>query len=195
MTEKLKVTYRKVDDLIPYARNARTHSAEQVTQIASSIKEFGFCNPVLVDGESGIIAGHGRVMAAKKLGLDEVPTIELTGLSEAQKRAFILADNKIALNSGWDEEMLELELTELKDLDFDLGLTGFNDDEIGDLLDSLDDRPQESETAEVPEVQEDPKSKRGDVWVLGVHRCMCGDSCDSDDVSKLVGGGPSYPYI
>lgn len=110
----LKVVYRQVVDLIPYARNARTHSDEQVTRIASSIKEFGFTNPILIDGDNGIIAGHGRLMAAKKLGLREVPTIELSGMTDAQKRAYILADNKLALDAGWDEELLRLEFEELR---------------------------------------------------------------------------------
>lgn len=111
---ELKVVYRQVNDLIPYARNARTHSDEQVTRIASSIKEFGFTNPILIDGDNGIIAGHGRLMAAKKLGMREVPTIELSGMTDAQKRAYILADNKLALDAGWDEELLRLEFEELR---------------------------------------------------------------------------------
>lgn len=127
---QLTVTYKRVDELIPYVNNARTHSDEQVTQIASSIKEFGFNNPILTDGENGVIAGHGRLLAAKKLGLETVPTIELSGLTEAQKKAYILADNKIALNSEWDESYLGIELKEIKDLGLDLSLTGFTDDEL-----------------------------------------------------------------
>lgn len=123
----------KVNDLIPYANNSRTHSDEQVLQIASSIKEFGFLNPVIVDGENGIIAGHGRVMAAKKLGLDEVPCIDASHLSEAQKKAYIIADNKLALNAGWDDEILRIELNILDELDFDLDLTGFSADELDAL--------------------------------------------------------------
>jgi ParB-like chromosome segregation protein Spo0J len=122
-----------VADLIPYARNSRTHSEEQVTQIAASIKEFGFLNPVIIDGEKGIIAGHGRVMAAKKLGMTEVPAVEASHLTDAQRRAYIIADNKLALNAGWDEEMLRVEFAELSDLGFDLDLTGFSLDEIGEL--------------------------------------------------------------
>lgn len=129
----LAIEYKKTKDLIPYARNSRTHSEEQVIQIASSIKEFGFTNPVLIDEDGGIIAGHGRIMAAKKLNLAEVPTITLKGLSEAQKKAYIIADNKLALNAGWDEELLRVEFDELKELDFDLTLTGFSLDEINDL--------------------------------------------------------------
>jgi len=125
----------QVDDLIPYARNSRTHSDEQVTKIASSIKEFGFLNPVIVDGDNGIIAGHGRIMAAKKLGLKEVPTIEASHLTEAQKKAYIIADNRLALDAGWDDEMLRIEFQELEELGFDLELTGFNPDELAILFD------------------------------------------------------------
>jgi len=125
-----EITMAKTTDLIPYARNSRTHSEEQVIQIASSIKEFGFTNPILTDGDGGIIAGHGRVMAAKKLGLDEVPTISLAHLTDAQRKAYVIADNKLALNAGWDEELLALELSELREMDFDLSLTGFDGEEI-----------------------------------------------------------------
>ena len=126
----LKIIYKKTDDLIPYINNARTHDDAQITQIAASIKEFSFSNPVLVDGENGIIAGHGRVMAAKKLGLDEVPTIELKHLTKTQKKAYILADNRLALNSGWDNDLLALELGELSDDGFNLDLLGFDDTEL-----------------------------------------------------------------
>lgn len=124
---------KKTVDLIPYARNSRTHSDEQVTQIASSIKEFGFTNPIIIDEDNGIIAGHGRVMAAKKLKIDEVPCIQVRGWTEAQKKAYVIADNKLALNAGWDKSMLSLELQELQELDFDISLTGFSDDEIYEL--------------------------------------------------------------
>jgi ParB-like chromosome segregation protein Spo0J len=140
------IVSRKVEDLIPYARNSRTHSDAQVAQIAASVREFGWTNPVLVDGESGIIAGHGRVLAARKLGMDEVPCIELAGLSDTQRRAYIIADNKLALNGGWSEDMLKIELEELGELGFDLDLIGFTDEEIlalgdGELAD--DDEPGE----------------------------------------------------
>jgi ParB-like chromosome segregation protein Spo0J len=127
----MKIESLPIERLIPYARNSRTHSDAQVAQVAASIREFGFTNPVLIDGADGIIAGHGRVMAARKLGLEKVPCIRLAHLTETQKRAYIIADNKLALNSGWDEEMLALELAELREEDFDLGLIGFSDDEIG----------------------------------------------------------------
>jgi ParB-like chromosome segregation protein Spo0J len=131
---KPQIEHLALDALVPYARNSRTHSAEQVAQIAGSIREFGFTNPVLIDADGGIIAGHGRVMAARKLGLDEVPCIRLTHLTETQKRAYIIADNKLALNAGWDEEMLRLELGELREADVDLSLVGFTEEEIDGLL-------------------------------------------------------------
>ena len=183
----MEITQRKTADLIPYVNNARTHSEQQVLQIAASIKEFGFNSPVLVDGDNGIIAGHGRVMAAKKLGLDEVPTIELKHLTKTQKKAYILADNRLALNSGWDNDLLALELGELSDDGFDLDLLGFDDTELS-LLD-------ESETAEgltdedaVPDVPDEPITKLGDVWILGNHRVMCGDSTSVDAVDSLMNG-------
>ena len=176
------------DKLVPYARNSRTHTDEQVAQIAGSIKEFGFTNPVLIDGEGGIIAGHGRVLAARKLDLAEVPCIKLDHLTEAQKRAYVIADNKLALNAGWDDEMLAIELGELGDLGFDLSLTGFSMDEIEEL--QAEPEPEEGLTDEdaVPEVQDDPVTKLGDVWLLGRHRVMCGDSTIIDDVDRLMGG-------
>jgi len=129
----IEIQYKATEDLIPYARNSRTHSAEQVAQIAASIREFGWTNPILIDGENGIIAGHGRVLAAHKLGETQVPTIELSHMSDTQKRAYIIADNKLALNAGWDSEMLALEMDEIKNAGYDLGLTGFNLDEIAAL--------------------------------------------------------------
>ena len=135
----LTIAYKKIKELIPYCNNSRTHSEEQVLQIASSIKEFGFTNPVLIDDQGGIIAGHGRIMAAQKLKMDEVPTITLSDLSEAQKKAYIIADNKLALNSGWDDDLLKIELEQLKELDFDLSLIGFSDDELALLMLDEDD--------------------------------------------------------
>lgn len=185
MTEKLQVTYRSVEDLIPYARNARTHSEEQVARIASSIKEFGWTNPILVDGENGVIAGHGRLQAARKLKLEKVPVIELAGLTETQKRAYILADNKLALDAGWDEELLKIELEDLKLEGVDLDGIGFSEDELDNLL--VSEEPSDESEPEVPEAKPDPVSKKGDVWILGVHRLMCGDSTSATDVSKLLG--------
>lgn len=176
--------------LIPYARNSRTHSDEQVAQIAASIREFGFTNPVLVDEASGIIAGHGRVLAARKLGLETVPAIRITYMTDAQKRAYVIADNKLALNAGWDDELLALELGELKDLGFDLDLTGFTSDEIAALTLGDDDVVEEGLTGDddAPGVQEEYVSKPGDVWILGTHRLMCGDSTKIDDVQTLAAG-------
>ncbi|WP_372624741.1 site-specific DNA-methyltransferase [Falsiroseomonas sp.] len=176
----------RVADLVPYARNARTHSDAQVAQIAASIREFGFTNPILTDGARGVIAGHGRLMAARKLGLQEVPTIELSHLSPAQRRAYVLADNRLALSAGWDEDMLRLELGDLRDEGFDLGLTGFDLDEIGRLL--IDATEGLTDPDQVPEVPETPVSRLGDVWILGRHRLACGDCTDADTVAKALNG-------
>ena len=182
----LAITYRPVATLIPYARNARTHSEGQVAQIAASIREFGWTNPFLVDGENGIIAGHGRLMAARKLGVEEVPVIELSGLSEAQKRAYVIADNRLALNAGWDEDLLALEFGDLDSLGFDLALTGFGEDEIV----ALTSRGTEGLTDpdEIPEPPKVTTSRRGEVWVLGRHRLICGDSTNKEDVEKVLAG-------
>jgi DNA modification methylase len=177
----------KLDALIPYARNSRTHSDAQVAQIAASIKEFGFTNPVLIDETGSIIAGHGRVMASRKLALADVPCIRLSHLTAAQKRAYIIADNKLALNAGWDDEMLRLELSDLKGLDFNLDLTGFSTDEINQLLTPEQVEGLTDEDA-VPEIPVDPVTQLGDVWLLGKHRVMCGDSTSIDAVEKLMAG-------
>lgn len=187
--QDLKVVYRDVSELIPYARNARTHSDEQIERIAASIKEFGWTNPILIDGESGIIAGHGRVLAARKLGLEKVPTIELSGLTEAQKRAYIIADNRLALDAGWDEEMLKLEFAELEKEGFELSKTGFSDEEINEMMADLDREVDGVEDVETPEPPKNPKTKRGEVWILGTHRLMCGDSTSVEDVQEVMGGG------
>jgi DNA modification methylase len=171
--------------LVPYARNSRTHSPEQVAQIAGSIREFGFTNPVLVDAENGIIAGHGRIMAAQKLGLERVPCIRLGYLTESQKRAYIIADNKLALNAGWDFEMLKVEVMELQADDFDVSLLGFDDLEMADLL--ADPTEGETDADDVPEVPPDPVTVLGDLWVMGKHRLMCGDSTSIDELRKLCG--------
>lgn len=183
----MKLEHLQLDALIPFAKNSRTHSADQVAQIAASIKEFGFTNPVLIDADGGIIAGHGRVMAARKLKLKEVPCIRLGHLTDAQKRAYVIADNKLALNAGWDDEMLKLELGDLKELNFDLSLTGFSTDEINALLtpDVVEGLTDEDA---VPEVPEEPVTRLGDVWILGNHRLMCGDSTSIDVVEKLMAG-------
>lgn len=148
--QDLAIVYKDIDSLIPYVNNARTHSDTQVTQIASSIKEFGFTNPILIDEQGGVIAGHGRILAGKKLGLKQVPTITLAGLTQAQKKAYVLADNQIALNSGWDLDMLRLEIETLSELDFDLSLIGFDDNVIEKLLDV------DAEMPDLPDGDRDP---------------------------------------
>jgi len=182
----MKIETKPTADLIPYARNSRTHSDAQVAQIAGSIREFGFTNPVLIDKDNGIIAGHGRVMAAGKLGMDKVPCIRLGHLTETQRKAYIIADNKLALNAGWDEEMLKLEIRELLELDCDIGLIGFSEDELATLLD--DASVGETDPDDVPEAPETPLSVLGDIWLLGSHRLKCGDSTIVDDVSGAMGG-------
>ena len=187
----MEIVYKKIEDLIPYVNNTRTHSEEQVNQIASSIKEFGFTNPILIDADGGIIAGHGRVMGARKLNLTQVPTITLDGLSEAQKKAYIIADNKLALNAGWDEELLKVEIEALQEMDFDIDLLGFSDDELADLDIGLDDLPDldTDKADEVPEVEENPVIKLGDLIELGhnyQHRLLCGSSTEIENINKLI---------
>jgi DNA modification methylase len=184
-----KLEHWPLDRLIPYDRNARTHSTEQVEQIAASIREFGFTNPILVDKDSGIIAGHGRLAAAKIIGLETVPVIVLPHLTDAQRRAYILADNKLALNAGWDEAMLAQELKALMGEDFDLSLIGFSDDELSDLLEDFDDGLSAGSGDEeaVPETPINPTSRMGDLWILGNHRVICGDSTSSGSLEKLLG--------
>jgi len=183
----MQIEQLKVGDLIPYVNNSRTHSDEQVMQVASSIKEFGFTNPILIDDDGGIIAGHGRLMAAKKLGLVEVPCIRLGHLSEAQRKAYVIADNQLALNSGWDLDTLKLEIDRLGELDFDIELLGFDDDFLTSLI---IEEPSEGLTDEdaVPEAPETPTTVEGDVWILGNHRLMCGDSTSIDAVDTLMDG-------
>lgn len=179
-----KVERRPIDALIPYANNARTHSDEQVAQIAASMKEWGWTNPVLIDETGMIIAGHGRVLAARKLGFDEVPVMVADGWTDAQKKAYVLADNQLALNAGWDAELLSTELKGLDDLGFDLALLGFND------LDSLLAEKTEGLTDpdEVPDAPVNPVTVLGDVWQLGKHRIVCGDSTDADTVATVLNG-------
>ena len=185
MSHKIEII--KLSKLIPYAGNSRTHSDEQVNQIAASIKEFGFNNPVLTDKDQGIIAGHGRVMAAAKLGMDEVPTICLSHLSDAQRRAYVIADNKLALNADWDDEALKAEIERLRDDDFDIVLLGFDDDEMDEMF--KDDEVEGlTDEDEVPELPEKPKTIEGDIWLLGNHRLMCGDSTSAEAVEKLMDG-------
>ena len=194
MIESLRVEYRKVETLIPFARNPRTHSEAQVAKLAASIVEFGWTNPILVDGSQGIIAGHGRLTAARKLGLAEVPVIELGHLTLAQKRAYVIADNRLALDAGWDEEMLAIELAELSESGYDLTLTGFSNDEIEQLLvdaeegagtDGSTDTGEDA-ADEVPDAPVNPVTHPGDVWQLGPHRVICGDATDAAVVTTLM---------
>ena len=173
-----------IDKLKPYENNARTHSPEQVDKIVRSIEEFGFINPVLIDGDYGIIAGHGRVLASKKMGMTEVPCLFIEDLTEAQKRAYILADNKLALDGGWDETLLKIELTELQEMDFDITLTGFELEDIE--LEDYSREVEEDDYDEEPPTE--PKAKFGQIYQLGRHRLMCGDSTDKSMVEKLMDG-------
>lgn len=174
--------------LIPYVNNARTHSKEQITKLRSSLREFGFVNPVIIDKEYNVLAGHGRLAAAKEEGIKEVPCVFVDHLSEAQKKAYILADNRMALDAGWDDELLAVEIEELQNLGFDIGLTGFDEKEIADLFaddtkEAQDDDFDVDKAAELP-----PFVEPGDVWLLGRHRLMCGDSTKAEDVKKLMDG-------
>ena len=178
-----------ISTLAPYARNSRTHSDEQLAQIAASMREFGFTNPVLIDEQGGIVAGHGRVMAAQRLGMAHVPCLRLAGLTQAQRRAYVIADNQIALNAGWDDAMLRLELADLQAADFNLDLLGFDADRLDELLaDEVGETEGLTDADEVPEAPEQPATRPGDVWLLGRHRVMCGDSTAITDVDKLLAG-------
>jgi len=179
------IELKSVEELIPYAKNARTHSESQVAQIANSIIEFGFTNPVLIDGNKGIIAGHGRLMAAKKLNLPQVPVVILDHLSDAQKRAYIIADNKLAENAGWDEEILANELADLKEENFDLDLIGFEDQELEKLFENLYESDEQKEE-DIPGIEENPISKSGDIWLLGDHKLICGDSTKQEIYNQLL---------
>ncbi len=177
-----------VDRLVPYDKNPRTHSEEQLEQIAASISEFGFLNPILVDTSAGIIAGHGRLQAAKRIGLTDVPVVVLDHLTEAQKRAYVIADNKLALNAGWDEELLRAEIMALSEENFDLPLMGFSDDELADILAEPEKENGETDDDAVPEAPIEPTTKRGDLWRLGNHNLLCGDSTVLTDVERVLEG-------
>jgi DNA modification methylase len=185
--DDLQIAWRPLGELIPYARNPRTHPDAQVAQVAASIREFGWTNPILVDGANGIIAGHGRVLAARKLGLERVPVIELAHMSEAQKRAYVLADNQLALNAGWDEALLRLELADLSDVGFDLGLIGFGEGELERLL-AGEGKAGLIEDDEAPALPEQAVTRPGDLWVLGEHRLLCGDATVPHDVERVLEG-------
>lgn len=182
----IKTETRAIGALIPFARNSRTHSDEQVAQIAASIREFGWTNPILVDGDNGIIAGHGRLAAARKLGITEVPVVVLDHLTDAQKRALVIVDNKLALNAGWDFELLASEIEGLGEDGFDLSLLGFSDDELAAMMAEQTEGLTDEDA--VPDVPEVAVTVEGDVWLLGNHRLMCGDSTSIDAVDKLMDG-------
>ena len=183
----LQIHYRPIDSLIPYARNAKQHSDAQVAQIAASIREFGWGAPILVDGQNNVIAGHGRLLAARKLGMTDVPVVPLEHLTDTQRRALILADNKIGENASWEDELLGIELAELKEAGFDLGLTGFSPEEWEALIAGDNATDGLTDDDAVPEVTETPISKTGDVWLLGEHKLLCGDATKSEDYQTLLG--------
>ena len=183
---ELKYELVDVDRLIPYINNARTHSKEQVTRLASSIKEFGFINPVITDGEHGILAGHGRIAAAKQLGIKRVPCVSADYLTEAQKKAYILADNRLPMDAGWDNDLLKIEIESLQAEGFDVGITGFDEKEIADLF-SADNEAQEDGFDVDEELSKPCFSQAGDVWHLGKHRVICGDSTKQDTYAALLG--------
>ena len=176
-----------IDKLVPYINNARTHSSSQIQKLRSSLREFGFINPVIIDCEYNIIAGHGRIMAAKEENIKEVPCVFAEHLTDAQKKAYILADNRMALDAGWDEELLAIELAELEGFDFDLSLTGFDEKELSSIFDK--DKDIEDDDFDVEEELKKPQvSKQGDLWLLGKHRLYCGDSTKSESYDKLMNG-------
>jgi DNA modification methylase len=183
-----RIEHWLLDRLIPFARNPRTHSEAQIAQIAASIAEFGFNNPILVDTNAGILAGHGRLLAARKLGLAEVPVIVLDHLSEAQKRAYIIADNQLALNAGWNDDILQQELRALQEESFDVSLLGFEDEELARLLAAQDAIEGLTDEDAVPAVPETPVSRIGDLWILGDHKLLVGDATNREDVAKLMNG-------
>ena len=183
----LQIHYRPIDSLIPYARNAKQHSDAQVAQIAASIREFGWGAPILVDGQNNVIVGHGRLLAARKLGMTDIPVVPLEHLTDTQRRALILADNKIGENASWEDELLGIELAELKEAGFDLGLTGFSPEEWEALIAGENATEGLTDDDAVPEVTETPISKTGDVWLLGEHKLLCGDATKAEDYQTLLG--------
>lgn len=188
-----KLEHWPIERLLPYIRNARTHSDAQIAQIAASIAEFGFTSPILAGGDGIIIAGHGRLAASRKLGLATVPVVVLDHLTPTQRRALVIADNRIAENAGWDEELLRVELAELQDANFDLALTGFDDDELLELMAGEEPTNEgQSDEDEAPEVPLTPVSKPGDVWLMGKHRLLCGDSTDAASFTLLMAGGQAH---
>ena len=187
-SKELKYEKRKVSELIPYARNTRTHTDEQINQVASSIREFGFMNPIIVNQDNTILAGHCRILAAKKLGLEYVPCLMADHLTEAQKKAFIIADNKLAENAGWDTELLKVEIEDLKASDFNVEILGFDDKELSKLFDEDRDVTDDEDFDLNKELDKKAFVQNGDVWILGKHRLMCGDSTKAEDVAVLMDG-------
>lgn len=184
-TKEMKMINTK--ELVPYVNNARTHSPEQINKLRSSLREFGFVNPIIIDKDKTVLAGHGRLMAAKEEGIEEVPCVLVDYLTEAQKKAYILADNRYAEDAGWDEEMLRLEIEALEGMDFNLGLTGFDEDEITDLFDTDNTSDVEDDDFDLEEALEKASFvKQGDIWTVGRHRLMCGDATKKEDVEKLM---------
>ena len=186
MTSEMQLV--PIGKLVPYVNNARTHSKEQITKLRSSLREFGFVNPVIIDREFNVIAGHGRIFAAKEENIEQVPCVFVDHLTEAQKKAYILADNRFALDAGWDEEMLRVEMEALQGMDFDVSLTGFDEAEIADLLSLDDGEAQEDDFDEDAALQAEPFVKTGDLWLLGKHRLLCADSTKPEDVKRLMDG-------
>jgi hypothetical protein len=184
----IRIEYWQIERLLPRVNNPRTHTAAQVAQVAASIREFGWTNPILVGADDDVIAGHARLLAARKLGMKEVPVILLGHLSEAQRRALVIADNQLALNSGWDEELLRMELALLQDADYDLGIVGFDDVELARLLEAQDAAEGLTDEDSVPELLETPTTVAGDTWVLGDRRVRCGDATVQTDVDALLAG-------
>ena len=177
------------DKLIPYVNNARTHSPEQIKKLRSSLREFGFVNPVIIDREYNVIAGHGRLMAAKEEGITEVPCVYVDHLTDAQKKAYILADNRMALDAGWDEELLAVEMQELQDLGYDLAMTGFDEKELADLFsDNTDSEAKDDDFDLTAALEKAAFVEKGDLWTVGRHRLMCGSSTDPEQVKALMGG-------
>lgn len=175
-----------IDKLVPYVNNARTHSAEQILKLRSSLREFGFVNPIIIDREFNVIAGHGRLMAAKEEGIEEVPCVFVDYLTDAQKKAYILADNRMAMDAGWDDELLKIEMEELQNLGYDLEFTGFDEKELADLFGVDDKEVKEDEFDLTAALEKASFVERGDVWFVGKHKLMCGDATSSEDVAKLM---------
>lgn len=188
MKTTTQMTLVEIDKLIPYINNARTHSVEQINKLRSSLREFGFINPVIIDKDYGIIAGHGRVLAAKEEGIDKVPCVLVDYLTETQKKAYILADNRMALDAGWDEELLKLEIEALQGEDFDVGLIGFDEKDLADLFKTDEEDVKDDDYDLTAALEKAAFVEKGDVWVVGRHRLVCGDATNEEDVVKLMDG-------